>query len=49
MAAADVLGVRTLHLQNAEMPKRQDPEPADMEGPEEQWIKVNEGWLGDIK
>ena len=49
MAAADVLGVRTLHLQNAEMPKRHDPEPADMEGPEEQWIKVNEGWLGDIK
>ena len=49
MAAADVLGVRTLHLQNAEMPKRQDPELADMEGPEEQWIKVNEGWLGDIK
>ena len=49
MAAADVLGVRTLHLQTEDVPKRQNAVPADTEGSEEQWIRANEGWLGDIR
>lgn len=44
MAAADVLGVRTLHLQNEDVPKHtavsQEPETE-----EEQWIKANENWI----
>ena len=46
MAAADVLGVRTLHLQNEDVPKRDNsaaaPEP---ETAEERWIKANENWI----
>lgn len=45
MAAADILGVRTLHLQNEDVPKRQNPLPDDEETPEEQWIKANEDWI----
>ncbi len=44
MAAADVLGVRTLHLEQEEIPKRQNP-ASGKEQPEEQWIKVNEDWI----
>ena len=44
MAAADVLGVRTLHLEQEEIPKRQNP-ASGKEQPEEQWIKVNEDWM----
>ncbi len=43
MAAADILGVRSLHLQNEDVPNRK--EPAGGETAEEQWIKANEGWL----
>lgn len=49
MAAADVLGVRTLHLQSEDVPKRQNAVPDEAETPEEQWIRANEGWLGNIK
>lgn len=45
MAAADVLGVRTLHLQNEDVPKRQNAVLDEEETAEEQWIKVNEGWI----
>ena len=44
-AAADVLGARTLHLQNEDVPKRQAQMPDDSETPEEQWIKVHENWI----
>lgn len=44
MAAADILGVRTLHLQNEEIPNRKEMDDAQ-ESPEEQWIKVNENWI----
>lgn len=49
MAAADVLGVRTLHLQNEDVPQRQNPTLPTSETQEEQWIRANEGWLGDLK
>ena len=45
MAAADILGVRTLHLQNEDVPKQQKSSPETAETPEEQWIQVNEGWI----
>lgn len=44
MAAADILGVRTLHLQNIndEPSKKEDK----VSTPEEDWIKGNENWIG---
>lgn len=44
-AAADVLGARTLHLQNEDVPKRQARIPDNAEALEEQWIKVHENWI----
>lgn len=44
LAAADILGVRTMHLQTADVPERPDP-PRVEETPEEQWIKANENWI----
>ena len=45
MCAADMLGARTFHLEELEMPPRaeakQDPAPT----PEENWIGQNDGWL----
>lgn len=46
LAAADILGVRTLHLnpEGAEVPEReQEPVKAT---PEETWIRTHENWLG---
>lgn len=42
LAAADVMGVRTLHLVKEQQvkPAREEPET-----PEEQWIKANENWI----
>ena len=42
LAAADVMGVRTLHLVEEQQvnPAREEPET-----PEEQWIKANENWI----
>ena len=42
LAAADVMGVRTLHLMEEQQvkPAREEPET-----PEEQWIKANENWI----
>ena len=41
MAAADMLGARTLHLSEIEVEPRKEPPPS----PEEGWISQNEGWL----
>lgn len=49
MAAADVLGVRALHLQNGETPKGREAVPEEPGTAEEQWIRANEGWLREIK
>lgn len=45
LAAADILGVRTLHLQTEDAPDRQNP-VQEPETQEEQWIKVNDNWIG---
>ena len=45
LAAADILGVRTLHLQTEDVPDRQNP-VQEPETQEEQWIKVNDNWIG---
>ena len=42
MAAADILGVRALHLQDIEEVKKPQQEEA---APEEAWIKEHENWL----
>ena len=46
LAAADILGVRTLHLQTEEDPDRkQQTETPTSQSPEEAWIKANENWI----
>ena len=47
MCAADILGVRTLHLQNEEQEaqKTTPPELSEKQTAEEQWIQTNENWL----
>lgn len=46
LAAADILGVRTLHLQTEEAPDRkQQTETPTSQSPEEAWIKANENWI----
>ena len=44
MAAADILGVRTLHLQDENVPKREQRRKEE-ESTEEQWIRTQESWL----
>lgn len=43
MAAADIMGVRTFHLSEAEAPAPSRQEEAG--SPEENWIKANENWI----
>ena len=45
MCAADVLGVRTLHLEEIEMPKRTETKPESAISSEENWIGNHESWL----
>lgn len=45
MAAADIMGVRTLHLQNEEAQGRPNTTREEDETPEEQWIKKHENWI----
>ena len=44
MAAADILGVRTIHLEEeiAQQPQQKEPE---QHTPEETWINTNENWI----
>lgn len=47
-AAADILGVRSLHLQDSETPATPTPRTIETNEPataEEKWIEANEGWL----
>ena len=47
-AAADILGVRSLHLENQAQQARysaQIKEPEKTETPEESWIRVNDDWI----
>ena len=45
MAAADIMGVRTLHLGNEEAQGRPNPTVDSDETPEEQWIRKHENWI----
>lgn len=45
MAAADIMGVRTLHLANEEAHGRPNPTVETEETPEEQWIRKHENWI----
>ena len=45
MAAADIMGVRTLHLQNEGAQGRPSPAADKDETPEEQWIRKHENWI----
>lgn len=45
MAAADIMGVRTLHLQNEEVRGRPNTMEDSEETQEEQWIKKHEHWI----
>ena len=44
LAAADILGVRTLHLQNIDE-DQEKPEQEEQFAPEEAWIKAHENWI----
>jgi len=46
MCAADMLGVRTFHLQEAELQPRTEAKPEPSVAPEDDWIRQNENWLG---
>ena len=47
LAAADILGVRTIHLENEEIREQaRESQPGKEEvSQEEQWIKANENWM----
>lgn len=45
MAAADILGVRTLHLQSVETEIKAESKENNQHVPEEKWIKEHESWL----
>lgn len=45
MAAADKLGVRTLHLDSVEEVEQE--EVTEEQTPEENWIQQHESWIGD--
>lgn len=45
MCAADMLNVRTLHLDELEMQPRKEVQPEPEASPEESWIGQNESWL----
>lgn len=45
MAAADIMGVRTLHLGNEEQQGRPNTTVDSDETPEEQWIRKHENWI----
>lgn len=45
LAAADILGVRTLHLSNTEEKPEGRTTTQEQYTPEEEWIKQNENWI----
>ena len=44
-AAADIMGVRTLHLENEERISAKQRQEPELQTPEENWIRENESWL----
>lgn len=49
LVAADIRGVRTLHLLQEDVDEVQTQKEEDPDAPEEQWIKENENWLGGVR
>lgn len=49
LVAADIRGVRTLHLLEEDADEVQVQKEEDPDAPEEQWIKANENWLGGAR
>ena len=47
MCAADMLGARTFHLEEREMPPRAEAQKEPAPTPEENWIGQNDGWLSE--
>lgn len=45
IAAADIMGVRTLHLADQEAQGRQNPSAVQEETREEQWIRAHDNWI----
>lgn len=45
LAAADILGVRSMHLMEEEKAEEKTKRPDNTETPEETWIRTNEGWI----
>lgn len=45
MAAADILGVRTIHLEEEAQPQEQKQQEQEQYAPEESWIRTNENWI----
>lgn len=44
-AAADILGVRSMHLLEEEKREEKTKRPEEAQSPEEQWIQTNEKWI----
>lgn len=44
-AAADILGVRSMHLMEEEKVEEKKERPDTAPAPEETWIKANDGWI----
>ena len=47
MRAADMLGARTFHLEELEMPPRAETQKEPAPTPEENWIGQNDSWLSE--
>lgn len=45
LAAADILGVRSMHLMDEDRTEEKTKRPEDTETQEESWIRTNEGWI----
>lgn len=45
LAAADILGVRSMHLMEEERAEQKTTRPDNTETQEESWIRTNEGWI----
>lgn len=45
LAAADILGVRSMHLLEEQKAEEKTKRPEPVETPEESWIRMNDGWI----
>ena len=44
-AAADILGVRSMHLMEEQKVEEKKERPKEQKSPEESWIMANEDWI----